>query len=176
MSRMFNTILVSVDFSSYSTEALLYAASIAEPFSSSLLVLHVIAKEIQTYAIHRHLEHSGLPHHAFPLFGPFSEMREEPTEMTDAVVVDLREQAHTALQQFLPPQLVGRPLSLHIELGHPFEQILETARREHVDLIVMGTHGRTGLEHLMLGSVAERVVRLAPCPVLTVKTAAPPSS
>ena len=57
-------------------------------------------------------------------------------------------------------------------VGHAFERIVETAVREKVALIVLGTHGRTGLAHAIMGSVAERVVRLAPCPVLTVKTAA----
>ena len=51
----------------------------------------------------------------------------------------------------------------------PFQEILETAKTQQVDLIVMGTFGRTGLQHLLLGSVAEKVVRLAPCPVLVVR-------
>jgi universal stress protein A len=53
--------------------------------------------------------------------------------------------------------------------GVPFQVIIETARTAHIDLIIMGTHGRTGLRHVLLGSVAERVVRLAPCPVLVVR-------
>ena len=53
--------------------------------------------------------------------------------------------------------------------GVPFQEILETAKMQQVDLIIMGTQGRTGLQHVLLGSVAEKVVRLAPCPVLTVK-------
>lgn len=85
--------------------------------------------------------------------------------------MNLHEQAHTALQQFLPPELAGQHVELRIEVGPPFEHILETAHRHRVDLIVMGTHGRTGLSHMALGSVAERVVRMAPCPVLTVKVA-----
>ena len=56
-----------------------------------------------------------------------------------------------------------------VAVGQPFEQILKTAESETVDMIVMGTNGRTGFAHLVMGSVAERVVRLAPCPVLTVK-------
>ena len=56
-----------------------------------------------------------------------------------------------------------------IEEGYPFPRIIEIARKHEVDLIVMGTHGRTGLAHALLGSVAEKVVRKAPCPVLTVK-------
>ena len=56
--------------------------------------------------------------------------------------------------------------------GQPFQRIVETAVAEDAGLIVMGTHGRTGLERVAVGSVAERVIRLAPCPVLTVKAAA----
>ena len=53
--------------------------------------------------------------------------------------------------------------------GVPFQKILETAKNQQVDLIIMGTHGRTGLQHVLLGSVAEKVVHLAPCPVLVVR-------
>jgi len=53
--------------------------------------------------------------------------------------------------------------------GAPYREILKKTQLEKVDLIVMGTHGRTGVAHLLLGSVAERVVRLSPCPVLTVR-------
>jgi nucleotide-binding universal stress UspA family protein len=166
MNKTFTKILVPVDFSAYSTEALIQAASIAERFSSSLLVLHVISKEVELGVVHQQLGRGGLP-----LLGPFSETLEVPTEVRETIAIDLRERARTALQEFLPPQLRGWPLELLVAVGHPFEQILETAAAKHVDLIVMGTHGRTGLTHMMLGSVAERVVRLASCPVLTVKAA-----
>jgi universal stress protein A len=63
----------------------------------------------------------------------------------------------------------GIDASRRVQTGVPFEQIVKVAEEERADLIVMGTHGRTGLDHLLLGSVAERVVRLAPCPVLTVR-------
>jgi universal stress protein A len=63
-------------------------------------------------------------------------------------------------------------MTRHVVVGVPYETILETAEAEKVDLIVMATHGRTGLSHLVLGSVAERIVRLAPCPVLTVRATA----
>lgn len=169
MAKTFKRILVPVDFSPYSTEALLYATSIADRFSASLVVLHVVNQEAKTYATHRHLEHRGMPHHVFPLLGPYTEAVEEPQEVTDAVAVDLREWGHVALQEFLPPEVAGHSLELRVAVGHPFEQILETAQYDKVDLIVMGTHGRSGLKHVVLGSVAERVVRLADCPVLTIK-------
>jgi nucleotide-binding universal stress UspA family protein len=172
MGKTFTTILVPVDFSAYSIEALLYAASIADRFASALLVLHVVSQETKTYATHRHLEHHGMPHQVFPLLGPYTAPFEEPQEVIDAVTVDLRERGHVALQEFLPPELGRHVPELRIAVGHPFEQILETARHDKVDLIVMGTHGRTGLGHVVLGSVAERVVRLAACPVMTVKATA----
>jgi nucleotide-binding universal stress UspA family protein len=63
----------------------------------------------------------------------------------------------------------------HLEVGTPFLEIRAAAERYRADLIVMGTHGRTGLAHAVLGSVAERVVQHAPCPVLTVKAPREPS-
>jgi nucleotide-binding universal stress UspA family protein len=92
-----------------------------------------------------------------------------PPEVVEEEVVDLREQAYTALQAFLPAQIGQRAVELRVLVGQPFERILETAVHEKVALIVLGTHGRSGLAHFIMGSVAERVVRLAPCPVLAVK-------
>ena len=57
--------------------------------------------------------------------------------------------------------------------GVPFQEILDTAKKRQVDLIIMGTHGRTGLPHVLLGSVAEKVLRLAPCPVLIARQPTP---
>ena len=59
-------------------------------------------------------------------------------------------------------------MTLATRLGSPFVKIIEYAKEHQIDLIVMGTHGRTGLPHVLIGCVAERVVRMAPCPVLTV--------
>ena len=146
----------------------MYAATLADHLASTVVVLHVISKEIETQAVHQRAGRS------VPLLGVMFETLGVPPEMHEAVVVDLRERAQTALQHFLPSELSGRSVELRVEIGHPFEQILEVAKGERVDMIVMGTHGRTGLAHIVLGSVAERVVRMAPCPVLTVK--APPST
>ncbi|HEY7540825.1 MAG TPA: universal stress protein [Methylomirabilota bacterium] len=65
----------------------------------------------------------------------------------------------------------GIKTSWRAQAGVPFEEIVRVAEGEHVDMIVMGTHGRSGLNRALLGSVAERVIRLAPCPVLTVRQA-----
>ena len=58
---------------------------------------------------------------------------------------------------------------VQVQQGVPYREILDMAHTQQVDLIVMGTHGRTGLEHFFLGSVAEKVVRLAPCPVMVTR-------
>lgn len=165
---MFTPILVPVDFSEYSASALRYTAAIAARFASSIMVLHVVPRETTTHAMQQRLGHS-----AIPFLGPFAATSapDIPLDVAEEVVIDLREQAYTALQAFLPAQLAQYPVELRVVVGHPFERILEVAVHEHVALIVLGTHGRTGLAHAIMGSVAERVVRLAPCPVLTVKAA-----
>ena len=65
----------------------------------------------------------------------------------------------------------GIKTSWRVQAGAPHEEIVRTAEEEHADMIVMGTHGRSGLNRMVLGSVAERVIRLARCPVLTVRQA-----
>lgn len=85
MSKTFQTILVPVDFSANSTEALLYAATLADRFASSVLMLHVIAKDIVTPAAH---QRTG---RGVPLFGLTSEAFDLPTEVHEPVAVDLRE-------------------------------------------------------------------------------------
>jgi nucleotide-binding universal stress UspA family protein len=167
VSGLFPSILVPVDFSPYAANAVHYALGITDRFASSLIVVHVIPHETTTHAVSQRLGHRDLS-----FLGPWHPQRAPavPSEVAEEVVVDLREQAYTALQAFLPVQMTSHTVELRVLVGHPVERILETAAQEKVSLIVLGTHGRTGLAHLLMGSVAERVVRLAPCPVLTVKT------
>ena len=167
---MFTSILVPVDFSAYSADALRYAVGIAERFASSIIVLHVMPRETTTQAVFQRLGYRDLP-----LLGSLGQATAPavPPEVEEEVVGDLRERVYTALQEFLPAPIAHYPVELRVLAGHPFERILETAVREKVALIVLGTHGRTGLAHAFMGSVAERVVRLAPCPVLTVKASSP---
>jgi nucleotide-binding universal stress UspA family protein len=165
--QLFTPILVPVDFSVYSAAALRYASGIADRFAASVIVLHVITRETTTHIVQQRLgsHHMTIPDPLIESYAPAL-----PSDVEE-VVSDLREQAYTALKACLPAQLAQHPVELRVVVGHPFERILETAVREHVGLIVLGTHGRTGLLHALIGSVAERVVRLAPCPVLTVKAA-----
>jgi nucleotide-binding universal stress UspA family protein len=144
--------------------ALEKAAELAERFDASLIALHVIASEVGVQSLGQRLgQQTVAPSDS-------AEGSPEPSDQEIETVLDHhREQAYEALQAFLPSPLANRPLELRVVFGRPFERIVETAVKEKVELIVMGTHGRTGLSRLALGSVAERVARLAPCSVLTVK-------
>ena len=161
----FTPILVPVDFSAYSVQALEKAADMATRFDASLIVLHLISAELGVQALANHL---GKHHADIPMLGT-EEIQDVCEQDIETVTGPQREQAYEALQAFLPDRLMHHPVELRVVFGRPFERIVETAVAEDVGLIVMGTHGRTGLERVAVGSVAERVIRLAPCPVLTLK-------
>ncbi len=91
----------------------------------------------------------------------------------EPIIIDLQEQARTQLADFAHTTLKDPvPMDVRVVVGRPADEILRVAREQRVDLIVMGTHGRTGLRHFLLGSVAEAVTRQAPCPVFTVRIGA----
>lgn len=145
-------ILVPVDFSASSQAALAYAAEIAQKFGASIDLVHVWQA---------------------PTFIPTATLPEVPN--VDANIVDLvRKNAEEATARALAAaKAQGLPVqSARCEPGVPARGIVEFAKTDGYDLIVIGTHGRTGLSHAMMGSVAEKVVRLAPCPVLTVRAGA----
>jgi universal stress protein A len=166
LASVFASILVPVDFSPYSATALRYAADIAGRFGSSVLVVHVISRESGAQKAQHRLQERGL-------LLPGGARAAGAPEVSETVMADIvttqREQIYTELVKVLPPQLASYPVELRVLVGPPFERILETAVREEIALIIMGTHGRTGLSRVVMGSIAERVTRLAPCPVLTVK-------
>jgi nucleotide-binding universal stress UspA family protein len=139
-------ILVPTDFSMYADRALAYAVRLATALQSRLTLLHVIHSTL--------LEVPG--------------METEPTYHT--YLHELEETVSQTLQGMCQ-QLrdAGIPGDIAIVHGVPYHEIIEIAAAKNVDLIVMGSHGRTGLAHVLLGSVAERVVRLAPCSVLVVR-------
>lgn len=139
-------ILVPYDYSKFSQQALRYALELADKFSAEVYLLHVYVDPTLMLAV----PEMGA--------GPIREM-----------LIGQRDWARRELEQIPAPDW-QKKLTIHREVreGNPFVEIVRYADSEEMDLIVLGTHGRTGLSHLFLGSVAERVVRKAPCPVLTV--------
>ena len=139
-------ILVPLDFSDTSTRALEQAKSVAERFNATIELLHVVPNPY-------------IPD-ASPFYTPL------PADFLDEVERDARKRLDESLTLAERDRFKARRVVI---VGDPLTEIVEHATREKVDLIVMGTHGRRGVAHLFLGSVAERVVRTAPCPVLTVR-------
>jgi len=145
---MFSRILIPTDFSPPSEAALEYARILAAKFGSSLRILHVID------------DPTASSDFVADGFAP----------STEDIRTALLEQARTRLDGLMN-QVDRTRYHAHADavLGMPAATIVEYAAATHAGLIVMGTHGRTGLAHLLMGSVAEQVVRTAPCPVLTVR-------
>lgn len=144
----YKRILMATDFSDYSKEALGYAIYLAKQFDAGLYLLHVF--EVPTYS------HPGVSPGMQPEVQRWIQgLREEAENRLNALKEELEDQAvkvHPILKE-----------------GNVFMEILKAAEEIPADLIVLGTHGRTGLPHVFLGSVAERVVRKASCPVVTVR-------
>ena len=140
-------ILVPTDFSKSSANALTYAAAFAEKFGAEILLLHVV----QDLALF-------IPEAVLVAPPPAP-----PVEQFAAAARTALERVITDLQR---PGLAIRP---EVVEGTPYEEIVRFARERDVDLIVIGTHGHTGLAHILLGGVTDKVVRRAPCPVLTVR-------
>jgi nucleotide-binding universal stress UspA family protein len=134
-------ILHPTDFSSPSTKAFDVAGAIARDRGARLIVLHVAARPLST-------------------LGGTVAVPPAPAEF------DVTE-AKAHLARFKAP--AGVPMETQLEIGEPVETILNVARKSGCEMIVMGTHGRSGLGRMLMGSVAEQIVRRAPCPVLTLK-------
>jgi len=142
---LISRILVPTDFSEYAHSALTYAASIADKFDAALLLVHIYASPV------------------IPV--PDGYVIVSATEL-----VDMRQRLSDGLERDKDRALAAGARTVETALvdGLPWEQIVKTAHDRTCDLIVMGTHGRTGLSHLIIGSTAEKVVRKATCAVLTV--------
>jgi nucleotide-binding universal stress UspA family protein len=138
-------ILVPSDFSECSDAAVRYGLELARRFDATLHLLHVVQDPAaQPWA------GEGF---AVPMLEALDEWQKE---------------ARTRLEHAIPPEDRSNTVAV-VTIASPFSEILRYAAENEVDLIVMGTHGRGGMSHMLLGSIAERVVRRAPCPVLTVR-------
>ena len=83
--------------------------------------------------------------------------------------IESSKKAAAEAMEAMRAELGDAPVEAQVLMGSPHVEIVRYARREDVDLIILATHGRTGLAHALIGSVAEKVVQMAPCPVLTIK-------
>ncbi len=142
-----NSILCPTDFSEFSEHAIRYACELAEKFGAELHLLNVLQ------------DYDAVAPGTGEAFTPFTDWLPE-----------LRKQSQEQLAAQPGPEW---SLKVHVHrttrVGAPVDEIVKYAKEHHIDLIVQGTHGRKGIKHMLLGSVAENIVRYAPCPVLTVR-------
>jgi len=139
------SLLVPTDFSDASAAALRYGCALARAFDSTVHLLHVVQDpHVQPWAAE-----------AFP--APLGDL-----------LVQCEEQARKRMLETLP-EAEQAHVTIATQIGSPFFEIVRYAQEQQIDLIVIGTHGRGPIGHMLLGSVAEKVVRKAPCPVLTVR-------
>ena len=139
-------ILFATDFSEGSSNALPYAADIARQYGAKLFLVHVIydvAKSAGWY----------VPHVSI-----------------DEIYNDMEKSARAELEKSFVDEMKGLKDVEHVVLkGIPYEEISKFAGEKQIDLVVLGTHGRRGIDRMLFGSTAEQVVRNAPCPVLSVR-------
>jgi nucleotide-binding universal stress UspA family protein len=147
---IYQRILVPVDFSDHSKTTVSYARRIAARHDSTLYVLHVF--QAPDYVI-----------------SPYSRRQHYSSEV-QAQVRAAEQDARENLE-ILRQELLGRGVKTQavLRIGYPFEEIVLVANHFNVDLIIIGSHGRSGIRRLLLGSTTERVVEHADCPVLVVK-------
>jgi universal stress protein A len=138
-------ILVPTDFSEFADKGLRYALRFAEQFGASLTLLHVVEPRLYP--------------EGFLVIPP--EM-----EQANADMLRLTQEKLEAFRQEIGPAI---QTAAHVRMGSPYAEIVAAAQELEIDLIILPTHGYTGLKHILIGSTAERVVRHAPCPVLTVR-------
>ncbi len=140
------SILFPTDFSEGSAQALQYAVDMAKKYSAKLYVVHVIydiAKATGWY----------VPHVSM-----------------DQMYKDIEQGAKKELENFGVEELSGvKNIERSVIMGVPHEEIVNFANKNRIDLIIMGTHGRKGIDRMLFGSTASQIVRFAPCPVLTVR-------
>jgi len=144
-------ILYPTDFSDLASHAVGYTCSFAEAFNSEIHLLHVVDEAYQYWMA---MGPNSLP------VGPSPD--------------DMLRSAQEQMSRWKTERFAAAKPSVKaaVVVGRPFYEIIAYAKRNAIDLIIMGTHGRGGLTHVLMGSVTEKVVRKSPCPVLTVRSPA----
>ncbi len=147
------TLLVATDFTSFSEEALIFAGNLADKIEAQLLVLHVI---------HDPAEAPGFYVQKMKKKKFLRSMEEAANEMMDAFLEKMKKAYpdQISIQEAIPLLVVGTPVS----------RIIEIAEKRQANMIIVGSHGRTGLSRALIGSKAERLVRLSPIPVIVNKS------
>jgi len=140
-------LLVPTDFSEDSEQAARYAVELAKRFQAEIHCIHVVD-----------IPADLLSTSDYYMTGP-----------SEAFLDQIREESKKNLEAFAKKNLEGVGVRTAFLEGSPFVEIIRYAHNQEIDLVVIATHGRTGLRHVLFGSVAEKVVRKAPCPVLVVK-------
>ena len=146
MPKKVDLILVPTDFSGLSCEAFSWATLLAQQFNAKILIVHVISERAA-------VDMTSQPGNPW----------ENVLEREDGAMV---ENFQSCLLSDIKPNVEPQTL---VEVGPAAEKLIEAAQEKDADMIVMATHGRTGLSHALMGSVAEKVLRQAPCPVLTIR-------
>lgn len=146
MEPKINKILVPVDFSDYSKAALKYAVNFSKMFKAELILIYVI--EPVVYPPDFSMGQIAIP----SVTTEFDERAKE--ELTNLAKSEI------------PADIKVKTI---LKTGKPFVEIIDTATEVDADLIIIATHGHSGVEHILFGSTAEKVVRKAPCPVLTLR-------
>ena len=139
------TIVCAVDFSEASAEVGRYAATLAKALKARVLLVYVAPSLSQYVGFH------------------------VPPSSIESFVSDIVSGADKAMDAFLTENFAGVDARGQVVAGYAAEEILNVAQQEKAGLIVMGTHGRKGIDRILFGSVAEKVVKTAHCPVLTIR-------
>ena len=139
-------VLVPIDFSDYSKNSLKYAVKLVKTFSAEMVLVYVVEPVI---------------------YPPDFSMGQIAIPAIDTEI-DKRasEELESLAKAEIPAEIKCKCI---IRTGKPFLEILDTAKEEDIDLIIIASHGHTGVEHILFGSTAEKVVRKAPCPVLSLR-------
>lgn len=142
---MFKKVLCPVDFSEFTDEILAYAVGIAKRFDSELHLIHVIPN--------------------LNYFTPY----ESFLTPENLVAIERNIEGEVDKDFDKITKNLDVPVKKIIKTGVTFVEIIDYVKEQDIGLVVMGTHGRSGIEHILIGSVAEKVVRKSPCPVLTIR-------